>query len=439
MLVDESGKELAKGEAEVKLENERLIVLPKFGETTYLSLIDILEVVSEDYEVALGLSSRERISITDLGYKFTDFITSLSNFRNEMILKYLLMNESIKKAGVSGDLTIADPAAVERQLGICELRLYETSIVFIPSKADPIRIRYSDIAKSEAVDYRLAITTEDGWVYIVSKMGKEFDSTARDLSSAMNALTVQSQSMIKDLVPTADPSVVRTLSRLMKDGKAARKSDIESISQDVWAALEKKLEDTPIWSAYEYLKSISRQEKIAAGIKRGLMGDLTGNYIWVLFPLYGKDSANGNAVALEAARVSSDPIEGDSASGAEIEPGGGNATYFFRISSRKDYAGTNVGELDPKVDGIISKINRLMLDINFRREPILLSDDQLREPKHAKYRYAAQKLASLRDIRLLFIGRVIHSSFDQWKSDVTDLLAFNVSAGDDNAKWKKSD
>jgi hypothetical protein len=40
-------------------------------------------------------------------------------------------------------------------------------------------------------------------------------------------------------------------------------------------------------------------------------------------------------------------------------------------------------------------------------------------------------------LRNLFIGRVIHSSVDQWKSDVTSLLEFNNKSRDDNEKWKK--
>jgi hypothetical protein len=86
---------------------------------------------------------------------------------------------------------------------------------------------------------------------------------------------------------------------------------------------------------------------------------------------------------------------------------------------------------------MIRNINQLMLDINFRREPIFLSDEQLRDPRNARYRYAIQSIPSLRELRHLYIGRVVHSSFDQWKTDVTDLLSFNASTNDDRAKWKK--
>jgi hypothetical protein len=76
-----------------------------------------------------------------------------------------------------------------------------------------------------------------------------------------------------------------------------------------------------------------------------------------------------------------------------------------------------------------------MLAINFRREPIYLSDDQLGEPPYAKYQYAVQKIPELRELRRLFIGRVIHSSPEQWQQDIRSLLAFNVSSTGDTG-WQ---
>ena len=78
-----------------------------------------------------------------------------------------------------------------------------------------------------------------------------------------------------------------------------------------------------------------------------------------------------------------------------------------------------------------------MIDINFRREPIYLSDDSLDSPKYTQYRFAVAKIPSLLVLRNLFIGRVIHSSYDQWKTDITDLLDFNAKSKDDSAKWNR--
>jgi len=148
--------------------------------------------------------------------------------------------------------------------------------------------------------------------------------------------------------------------------------------------------------------------------KARLLGDLTGEYIWFLIPIYSTNSKEpGNAVAMET-------ISGEG-------EGGGKATYFFRIVSRKDYPNfKNIEELHLEVDNFIRRINRCMLAINFRREPIYLPDERLKEPQYQKYQFAIAKIPELQTLRKLFIGRVIHSSPEQWKQDVMDLLRFNV-------------
>jgi len=78
-----------------------------------------------------------------------------------------------------------------------------------------------------------------------------------------------------------------------------------------------------------------------------------------------------------------------------------------------------------------------MLDINFRREPIYLPEDRFDENDYIKYRIALRKVPSLKLLRDLFIGRVIHASPQQWKNDVLELLKFNVSTRDDSTKWKQ--
>jgi hypothetical protein len=227
---------------------------------------------------------------------------------------------------------------------------------------------------------------------------------------------------MKELLPKANSSVLRKLAKLMKEGKAAPKSGIESVSSDLWLQLEKKLAVAGIKEEYEFLKSLACQDKMCIGLKRGLLGDLTGEYVWFLIPIYGKNPEDaGNAVAMES-------ISGED---------GGKATYFFKIVSRKEYPSLNDGQLHRIVDDFIKKINTCMLAINFRREPIYLSDEKLNEPQYLKYQYAIARIPELKELRRLFIGRVIHSTIEQWKEDVKNLLKFNVKETDDNVKWEK--
>lgn len=424
-LSDEAGQIMAKGDVQLKLEEENMSILTRFGEPLFFSLRDILEISEGDYKIYLTLSSNEKLTLFNLGYKYEDFLRVLSRLRNEILLKDMLMHETLRKSGVAAEFVCFDEMGNEKQKGKCEPRLYETAVVVIPEKGELVRIPYSDILEIKDVDFTLTITTEFEEKFVFSKMGKQFDSFTKTLSDLINELSLKVQSSLKELLPKADPSVIRRAARFMKEGKAARRNDLGSISPELWTELEKKLEVAGIKEEYDFLKSLAQKEKMCIGLKRGLLGDLTGEYIWFLIPIYSTNPKEpGNAVAMEA-------ISGE---------GGGKATYFFRIVSRKDYFNfKNIEELHREVDNFIKRMNRCMLAINFRREPIYLPDERLKEPQYQKYQFAIQKIPALRELRQLFIGRVIHSSPEQWKQDVMDLLKFNVTVQDDNAKWKKSD
>jgi hypothetical protein len=416
-----NGEQTASGEAQAQLDEERLSILPKFGEALSIPLRDMSQISQPNYTIELTLTSKEKLTLSKLGRGLEDLFRTMSKLRNEILLKDMLMNETVVKSAVEADFVYLDEAGKEKQKGTCEPRLYETAMVVITDRGDLHRIPYCDVAKVREGSYQVTVDTEYGESIVLSKMGKEFDPWKRNLADSLNALTLKVQSSLKELLPNSDPSVIRRVARLMKEGEAARRLDIESISPDLWVRLEKKLEAIRMKDEYGFLKSLAQGKRMCIGMKRGLMGDLTGEYVWFLAPIYSTNPKEpGNAIAMEAA------------SGE----GGGKATYFFRIAGRADYPNfKSMDDLHTEVDKVIGRMNRCMLAINFRREPIYLSDDQLGEPPYAKYQYAVQKIPELRELRRLFIGRVIHSSPEQWQEDIRSLLAFNVSSTGDTG-WQ---
>lgn len=423
LLTDLAGQETSSGEARARLEEEKLAILPKFGEPLFLSYRDILDISEGDYKVRLTLSSKEDLLLSNLGYRYEDFLRVLSKLRNEVLLGDMLMQENLRRFGVEAEFVYWDESGKESGGGKCEPRLYETALVVIPERGYFIRIPYSDLLEISEEDHSLILTTEYGQKVVLSMMGNQFDPFVKMLSTLNNELQLKVQSHLKEILPGFDPLVIRKAARFMKEGRAAKRSDIESISPDLWIELEKRLEVAGIKEGYDFLKALSQQEKICVGLKRGLLGDLTGEYIWFLIPIYSVlPDEPGNAIAMEAT----------------AGEGGGKATYFFRIVSRKDYPEfKEIEELHKEADDLIKRINRCMRDINFRREPIYLSDGRLEEPQYLNYRFAVQRLPGLQTLRHLFIGRVIHASPEQWKRDVMDLLKFNVSTQDDTMKWTK--
>jgi hypothetical protein len=332
---------------------------------------------------------------------------------NEVILKDLLMNETIHKSGVFADLGYAGADKSEKAMGQCELRIYETGAVIISSEGNFIRIPYNDLARIHVDNYKLILDTDYDDSYVFSKMGKELDVCFKLLNDLIKALSVKTQLSLQELLPVFDSSIIRKIAKLMKDGRAARHMDIDAIYPGIWAVLENKLDEFGVKEEYQYLSSLGQAGRICIGMKRGLMGDLTAEYIWFLVPIYNLDGTQpGNAIAMEATAME----------------GNGKATYCFKITDPKIYRNfKSEEELQVAVDKSLKQLNRDLITINFRREPIYLTDAQLKSTTYVAYRRAVSKVPALQELRRLFIGRVIHNSPEQWKEAITQLLKSNMN------------
>jgi hypothetical protein len=448
-LTDEQSNVKSEGQAKAILDENYLTLMVTFGEPMLFAYTDIINISEGDYKINLHLSSKEKLNLAGLGYEYENFLRELFRLRNELLLRYMLMEESLVKAGFEGQFAWFDAKGQLNQTGECEIRLYETALVILPQKAEPIRVPFCYITQTSKADYKLVVADEFGEKYEFFMLGEKFDALARELSNALNKLMVRSQQTLKELDLGAHPVFVSKLAALMKDGRAAKRKDIEQLLPNLWRKLTKSIAEAGLSEEYGFLEAKAQKEQICVGVKRGLMGDLTGSYVWLLIPLLNLSGKLENAVALEAfttgqAKAEAEPenasVEENTDAQDVAEPevsAGGKATYFFKLLGRSDYAKASAEEVAARIDGFTKNINRCMVDINFRREPIYLSEDKLDSPKYVQYRYAVAKLPSLKTLRRQFIGRVVHSTFDQWKQDVTDLLDFNAHSQDDSQKWRK--
>lgn len=428
-------EEIAGGECRAELSEESLSLLPASGKAFSYSLRDILDISEGDYRLHLKLVSEEEMTLFHLGYRFEDFVRELCRCRNELLVKDMLMDEAVRDSGISAEFVCAREMAGERADGKCEPRLYETSLVIMPERGEPIRIPYSSITDLQEQDYLLVIRAGTGETVTFSQLGRDLSRLKKGLSEAIERLSLGIRAFLRELLPEESLPLLGKLAGLMLEGEGTRRSDIEALSPRLWGEMEKRLGLAGMKEEYDFLASLAQREQICIGFKRGLLGELTGEYLWFLIPIGNGDSTEraaglsgrpaslvGNAIAMEAASLE----------------GSGRATYFFRVVSRKDYQRLRMTEdLAREVNRTISTINRCMIEINFRREPIYLTDEQLNHPEFQRYRFSIARLPSLRSLRTLFIGRVIHSSPEQWKRDVMDLLRWNVSSNDDHDRWQR--
>lgn len=436
--LSDDGGIVSSGSAVGRIDEENVSIIPKMGEAILFSPREILEFAEGEYAINLLLTSKEKLALTKLGINFENFSRVLSKTRNDVVMKDMLMQESLVLGGLKGSYEYMGKS------GNCELRLFEAGLVVVVERGEPLRFQYSNIAGMAEGEYSLTLTMENGEKLTISKMGGQHEPFKKALNDSMNKLTLKTQELIKSFTPGIDSSIVRRAARLMKDGKAAKRSDLDAISPALWRGLEKKIEEIGILEEYKFIGTLAQKEKMCAGFKRGLMGDFTGDYAWILAPVPAS-----NAIILEAVSVGEGETVEPLASAVEEEgaapveepkdeevnkSGGRWATYVFNIVPRSQYPAQ---DMDARTDEFIKSLNECMLSINFRREPIFTSDEDLELPKNIKYWYSVRKLPLLRELRSRFVGRAIHVTKEQWQKAVKDVLSFNVKSKDDGAKYKK--
>jgi len=422
VLQNERGIQISETPAKIVLDKENFSIFPEKWGTYIFSYREIIDLTPEDYQLKLSLGKGQELQISKLGYQYEDFVRIFIKLRNEALLKDLLFQETLKKSGIEADFMYLDKSGAEKQRGKAEFKFYQTSLVILPERGELLRVCFSDILETKSEDFKIIITDEVGEKFIILKLGEKFDLFKETLSGCLNEISLNIQNFIKGIWPEIDFLTLNEISKLIKEGKAVNKRDVEEVSPEFFKKLEMALMKTEVKEEYEFLKSIGEQDKIYIGFKKGLMGGLTGDYFWFFVPIYSEDKSKpGNVVAFETA--------------GEKETG--RATYFFRILGRKEYREADKVKIDGQIDDLISKINRGLSAINFRREPIYLPEEKLDESEYVKYKFSMAKIPEIKLMRELFIGRVIHRDNEQWQEDVKNLLEFNAISKDDKEKWQK--
>jgi hypothetical protein len=424
-VIDNSGHETTSGTTRMVLETENLLLSLPGTNARRLALRDILEITEDDYKVGLMLISGETVLLKYLGREYTEFVRLLWRLRSEVIIKDLLMHEPLQMADVTADYSISDLNGLKGSTGSCSLRLYETAIVVIFSKGEPLRIPFSDIRDNKVIDYQLEISTEWGDRYVFRQMGRDLEPFYLMLTELSHALLFKAQALVKGILPEVSPAQVQALANLLKEGRAASRREIEEVGSGAWAKIESYYEALSTNEAFKYLKTLGHADDICIGIKRGLSGEAINDYLWYMVPVYDvKASKPGNSIIMEAIS------EGEES----------RATYVFRITSRKEYPYfKDVQSLQVEVTRLLKTVNRALRAINFRREPIYATEVQLNQPRFQSYRYAIARIPELAKLRQLFIARVMHINQEQWQKDIRSILEFNVQTIEDSAVWRKAD
>ena len=407
-----AGRPSEKGRAAIALSKDGVGVSPACAQPVIIPWEETRSMSFQDYGARMGLRAGAVLTIGALGYKFEDFARRAARLRNEKLITLSLAEEPLKKSMIEAELAYTGPSGDLKES--CELRIYETSLVAMPETRDFLRLPLRCIREIKAGDYTVEIISETGETWRLTGLGRNYDHFLDSLRGQMAGLDIFVQKALGAALAGADALTIRALAVGLREGRLVSFRDIERIMPGVVAKLEKSIcFNKTDAEKYLFLKKISDPENAAFGIKKGLMGSLSGDHYIFVFRI----SEPGPAAAVESFL---------------IEPGAAatdkKATYFYSLPKGAD----------DSWEEFLGFFNKAMTAVNFRRMPVLLSEARLSDPRYALYSAAVERVPELRALRGLYLGRAMHGEHERWTADVSAIIQFASRNTSPGVRWKKN-
>lgn len=385
----------------IDLAEDLLSVSMDGGEVLTLALVDLDDVHDDNYVLRLTDHTGAIYELGMLGKAYGQLAAELARARNAALERDLLLRGVGLRDSFPGKLFgEGDPRPVE-------LRVYEDLLVIVPRRGTMFGVPYSFV---ERVDwdpdlYQVRVATDDGGLLVLGHLAKRSEEFRDELTGAIERLGRRTVETIGALAPGLRPEVLAGLGTLMRDGRAVQQRAVDAIDPGAWAALENAVVATPeLRASYEHLAEVSPPGWTAFGIKavraEGAEDGTPRADLWYFCPL----AHNGRPVNAVAQEVTSET---------------GHATYVFRLMDPERFASLG-DDLADEVGRAVSSLNRALLLLNFRREPIYLTEEQIVSGSYSRYAVALRKLPYLRAARDAFIGRATHNA--SWADQVAALV-----------------
>jgi len=406
--LDKDGKIINEDDCKVALAEEGLFVIPNKGKEFYLYYSDIERLKGIDNQIEVLVYDGFRYVFYYFGSYYEQFLHNLVSKRNYQMQKNLLMLDKDYQKEFEASFEFTDSERRTIKDGKAKIILYRNSLVVTPQEEDFFNINYCDIEKIdfEPGKFSLNILLDLGEKLTLTMMGGRFEELKSDIERLIEEMYQRTAEMLKEYFPKGVSEwTILQLSRVLKQGKATKKSEIEEISPDLWGVLQRIIfkrpdeessqePDEERKAAFDYLLSLAGPENTYIGIRESFTSseEELKPIFWFLvaFP-------KENAIA------------------SEVTNEEGHATYFFRI---KEDGKPSPDDVKRKV----KEINRSMQALNFRRDVIRASNDEIKSDKFSRYRVALRKLPYLNRIRQDFIDRAIHTSEESWRKEVQKIL-----------------
>ena len=443
------GAALQAGPCRLSFEAETLTLTPTSGPPLTLDFGDIDVFLPGEYELTLALYTGNKILLNQFGKTFHNLCHDLLEAYRKRLLQCLLLEDLEEITRFDGSVRLESPGRTFTSPA--EIRLYKSNLAVLPTQATGLQWRLADIDAVTFDESSWAITVEsDGQRLVISKLAKRTEEFRERLSTATEELAQEGAETVHGLFPFLNPDQFQQAAVLMKEGRAASLAKLRAIHPKTEPALAANVVDAKLKPYYDALLAHVPAGNYYAGFKL-LRKDETEQEQQAPEGESATEAANADAGEEKTADPSA---EAEAEAGTEEEaqpilhwffiplgakPGAkfpdnlvaweatsrsGRATYFFRLVPPEQAAQLqDASKSAVLIETAIRQLNRAIILLNFRREPIYLADDSLLlQPRFRRYAIACRKLPELVRLRTSFLGRAIHTTPASWQKQFESYL-----------------
>ncbi len=442
------GAPLQSGACRLSIEAETLSVTPTSGAPLAIDLGDIDLFLPGEYELTVTLYTGAKILLRQFGKAFEDLRRELLEAYRERLLRCLLLEDLEEITRFDGLARLESQA--RSFSSAAEFRLYKSNLAVLPTQATGLQWRLADIDAVRFDDSTWNVTAESsGERLIASKLAKRTEEFRERLTNAIEEVAQHAAETVRGLFPFLSPDQLQQATKLLKEGRAASLAQLRAIHPRTEQALSANAVDAKLRPYFD-----------------ALLEHVPGGNYYAGFKLVRKDEEEsrpeGEAATAETAAPNTEPSQGATPiEETEVDAGGdeeaapvlhwfflplaaqpgaksagnlvaweatsrsGRATYFFRLVPPGDAAQLqDASKAAAIIDAAIRQLNRAIMLLNFRREPIYLPDASLEiQPRFRRYAIACRKLPELVRLRSSFLGRAIHTTPEAWRKQFESYLA----------------
>ncbi|MDR0875397.1 MAG: hypothetical protein LBN12_04225 [Clostridiales Family XIII bacterium] len=428
---------LVSGEVKLVIGENALTFTALFG-AAEIPFAEVNALTLADYVVTVRADSGDHV-FSRMGNWCQPFYDAIVYAYNKAVLRALFVSDD-PVLTAKGNYRYSETDAVGNNIavsGAAPVQVYESSVVCLPPDLGARRVPLCFVSGLDQGDYELTLRLGSGESYTFAKLGYDTAPFEAAVEKQIRALREKSLTAVKELDPALTVAQASQLAGFVPEGAAAPIGQLAGIAPSFAAALEAKIAETRAAESYAVFRDLGDPAQIYVGFRKNDATEGTdGAGGGLLSALGGALGGEGVGGGLGEALGGLLGGGGSAADGEEAELPPPDPYLLWLIAPSPDglYAAVEFAEANSATfvyrtggdfHAFARQLNRALEAIDFKREVIRLTDEELRKPENTDYYMAAKRTAALQFVRAHFAGRVIHSNPNAWKQSLQEYFRGN--------------